>query len=426
MKILYLVHQFYPEYYTGTEKFLLQVSKMMQQSGNQVKVLTYSFEDDAKFDQQWRDILIRDYTYQGISVRAIKHKNIPEDIHVSLDHPAVNEFADEFIQKEKPDVVHVVHSMRVGGIAHKLPQMGVPYIVTLTDFFLLCPKYTLVTSQGSLCRGPKQGQVCKSMCPELSTKLITQRLRKGKALLSNAKAIISPSHFLASIFQEEYPDLNIQVINHGLIYRLLKRNTKIFEPNSPITFCYAGSINKHKGVHLLLEAFKQLKNKQATLKIYGSGPDAGYVDSIKKLATQDSRIEFRGVYQPHEVGEILTSIDVIVMPSLWHENAPIILREGLACNVPMIASNNGGAAETISHEQTGFLFEMGNSAELLSLLERVCKNPTILNDIKLGIDKEMVPTVEQEAYAYRLQYQNAIQLAGAITASNTNPAEAYR
>jgi hypothetical protein len=51
VKIIYLIHQFYPEFYTGTEKFILNLASMMQKAGNKVKVVTYSFYEDSIYDQ---------------------------------------------------------------------------------------------------------------------------------------------------------------------------------------------------------------------------------------------------------------------------------------------------------------------------------------------------------------------------------------
>jgi hypothetical protein len=66
MKIVYLVHQFYPECYTGTEKFVLNLSGMVQKAGNRVKVITYSFYEDSFYDQRRGEILCKDFLYKGI------------------------------------------------------------------------------------------------------------------------------------------------------------------------------------------------------------------------------------------------------------------------------------------------------------------------------------------------------------------------
>lgn len=66
MKVIYLVHQFYPEFYSGTEKVVLNIASMTQKSGNIVKVITYSFCNDTFFDNETNGMLSREYSYKGI------------------------------------------------------------------------------------------------------------------------------------------------------------------------------------------------------------------------------------------------------------------------------------------------------------------------------------------------------------------------
>jgi len=159
MKIVYLVHQFYPECYTGTEKFVLNLSSMMQKAGNRVKVIPYSFYQDAFYDQRRGKILCKEFLYKGIPVLAIKHKQLPDDLHHAIGNTALAEIADDLINREQPDIVHIAHTMRVGALAQALKPLGIPYILTLTDFFLSCPKVNLVPSRQPLCSAPNRAKL---------------------------------------------------------------------------------------------------------------------------------------------------------------------------------------------------------------------------------------------------------------------------
>ena len=146
MKIVYLIHQFYPEFYTGTEKFILNLASMMQKAGNKVKVVSYSFYEDSFYDQTRGAILWKEFVYQGLPVLSLKHRQIPPDLNHTLGGTGLSEIARELIRREKPNIVHVGHPMRVSALVHALPTLRTPYIITLTDFFLACPKVILVTS----------------------------------------------------------------------------------------------------------------------------------------------------------------------------------------------------------------------------------------------------------------------------------------
>ena len=405
MKIVYLIHQFYPEFYTGTEKFILNLSTMMQKAGNRVKIISYSFYQDSFYDQSRGEILYKEFTYQGIPILALKHKKIPDDLNHALGNKALSEAAGDLITGERPEVVHVGHTMRIGALAHALPPLGVPYILTLTDFFLACPKVNLVTSRQTLCHGPELGVACGKLCPELQADYVATRLEAAKNLLFDAKLVVAPSAFVAQVFTQEFPGLEVKVISHGVSFHRLKRNEKSYASHDRIVFCYAGSFNPHKGIHLLVEAFKGIRSNNALLKIYGSGPDQLYVDNLVRMAGGNASIEFCGLYSEDKTGEILSNVDVVVIPSLCYESYSMTLHEAMACDVPVVAADSGAMAEKIKDGVNGFLFRMGDSEHLRAVLQKIVDGPAVLNPLKRNIDLMVIPAVEQEAYTYARAYR---------------------
>jgi len=409
MKILYLIHQFYPEYYTGTEKIILNLARMMQISGNKVTVITYSFYKDSSYNQRIGNILFKEFIYRGIRVIALRHKKIPKDINRALDNKDMSKVATDLISLAKPDVVHVGHPMRVGELVKVLRHLNIPYIITLTDFFLICPKFTLITSMNTLCCGPKGGSACRNLCPEFHHDFITRRLKIAREILFHAKSVVSLSRFHASMFKKELQDLEIKIIAHGLRYSTLKRNEKNHSKGDRIVFCYTGSLNPHKGVHILIDAFKKVCSKSALLKIYGSGSEKSYIDRLMAMAKEDQRIEFCGLYSEELVGQIMENVDVIIIPSLWYETYCLVLHEALACNLPVIASDVGVMSEKIKDGLNGFLFKMGDLSHLKEVLQKLVDDPTILNTMKHDINRIVIPSVEQEACIYERAYDQIVR-----------------
>ena len=419
MKIVYLIHQFYPEFYTGTEKFILNLSRMVQKAGNRVKVITYSFYEDSFYDQRWGEILGKEFTYKGIPILALRHKRLPDNLNHAIGNMALTEIAGDVISLERPDIVHMGHTMRVGALVQALGPLGIPYILTLTDFFLACPKVNLVPSRQPLCSGPEGGQACGRLCPELQSNYIDERLEAAKKILFNARLLVAPSAFVAGVFNREFPGLEVKVINHGLNFQRLKRNDKSYESCDRIVFCYAGSFNFHKGTHLLVEAFKGISSRNAVLKMYGSGPDQLYVNNLMTMAAENDNIEFCGLYSEDETGEILSSVDVIVIPSLCYESYSMILHEALACNVPVVATDLGGLAEKIRDGVNGFLFKLGDSRHLQAVLQKIANAPALLNPLKRNINNVVIHGVEQEAYTYVRAYRTAQDSRGSRRGTGT-------
>lgn len=408
MKIIFLIHQFYPEAYTGTEKFVLNIARMMQRLGNKVKVITYSFYEGSDYDHDEGGILFRELTYRGIPVLALKYRRIPEDIHTGLRNNELRRLAKAIVEKEAPDLVHVGHPMRITELIRAASELGVPYVMTLTDYWLLCPKFILVTSEGSLCPGPDGGAVCGRFCKEFRGPFIETRLNECRKILEGAAGLFSPSRFLASMFEKEYTGLKVKVLPHGISRACIRENLRKYEGGEPVTFLYGGSFNEFKGVHVLVEAFRKLPHDHIGLEVYGSGPTDAHRDRLMELAKGDSRIRFKGVYEENEVGDILNGTDVVVIPSLWYENYPLVLHEALACRVPVVASGVGGMAEKIKDGENGFTFAVGDSDALMKVLDRISRNPEILNGIKGNKERFFVPTVEQEAFLYQREYMKVL------------------
>jgi glycosyltransferase involved in cell wall biosynthesis len=400
MKIIYLVHQFYPEFNTGTEKFVFNNAFMAQKFGNKVKVVTYSFRDNKEFTEENNEILTRNYIFQGIPVLAFKFRNPPNFFDISHDNPQLNTLAKKYIEKENPDVIHVGHPMRVYGFLKTAIDLGIPYIITLTDFFMLCPKVILAPNNYSLCGGPSGGNTCRALCSEIETEFIRKRLAEAEFTLRKAKALVAPSSFVKKIFIKEFNDLNFNVIHHGIQHKYIKQNNKVHMKGDSLTFGFAGTIMQHKGVHLLLDSFGRIEHQNTKLKIYGSGPK-NYLDQLQRKINNDKRVTINGEFTSEQLGDIFKEIDVMIIPSMCYENYSMVLHEAFASNIPVIVTNLGGLAEKVEDGFNGFTFPMGNSEELRNKIKMIVEDPTILNGLKDNIRKFMIiPKIEQEVYEY--------------------------
>ncbi len=407
MRILYIVHQWYPKHYTGTEKFVLNVSSMLQRAGHFVKVGTYD-QSQEMIGEQNGNMLSEEYVYNSIPALGIRHTTVPADIHIGLENSDMLRFARELFKRENDyDLVHIGHSMRLAGFAQAAMEAGIPYVMTLTDFWMECPKGTLTTSSQTLCGGPEGGEACSRLCPELEPEWIKARLRLAKDVLSGAHALVSPSRFLASVFKKEFPDLDIQVIPHGMDYQYLVASDKTYQKNDPIVFGFCGSILPHKGVHILIEAFTRLEHSNAKLMLFGSSYGNDEYDArLRRLANGDSRIHFCGSYKAENVGAIMGNFDVMVVPSVWYENYPLAIHEAFACGIPVVASNIGGMAEKVKDFVTGLTFQVGDHNDLKLKLSMIVENPEMLNEIKRTIISP--PLIEEEAYMYERLYNDIL------------------
>ena len=394
MKLLYLVHQFFPKHYTGTERLTLDLCLQMQRMGYHPTVLTYEPDPGVEgFEKLTDKILIKRYLHGAIPVLALKHSGSADICNVF--DPSV----EEAFQKLglDCDLVHVCHPMWLSSIAKACKSRGTPLVMTLTDSWLLCPN-ALIDYGFRLCNGPEAGDRCILHC-KLPLK---SRYEQAKTLYYMADEVAAASNFLYTLFRSNGWNRKIKIIPHSVDYRYVKRAD--ISSQEKITLAFVGSIAWHKGVHVLIKAIRDVHNNNIRLKVYGSpGDQPAYFKALLDLAQGDDRIQFLDPFEIEALPEIMKDISVIVIPSTYYENYPLVMLIALAYKVPAIVSNIGGMPEVIKEGFNGFLFEMGDTAELTEIIERIAREPGILERLKRNI---VLPRrTEEEALDYENIYK---------------------
>ncbi|MFQ5941174.1 MAG: glycosyltransferase family 4 protein [Nitrososphaerales archaeon] len=400
MRILFVVHQFFPVYYTGTERLVLNLAKQMQRMGHYVKVLTYAFGETDGFRREG-DFLIKEYQYQGLPVISIRHKTVPSDIHFTIFDTSTEQLLEKIFSSEEFDIIHLSHAMRVGSIIRVAQKKKIPIILTLTDFWMMCPRATSVTVKGELSRSPDGGLACVEKCYEETWKdRIISRLNEAHDIMKVVDFVAAPTYFLADRIKTEF-NRDVKVVRHGIdyVYYDIKPNENVKQKYDNVIFGYIGTILPHKGLHIVMEALKLLKNENIRVKIYGHYFDQKeYHDNLVNMTRGDDRVVFLGQYKDEDLNEIMNEIDCILVPSIWWENSPLTALTSLAFKVPVLTTNVGGVAELVKDGVNGFNFEIGNPASLAKMMKKITENPEILSEIKSGIVRPR--RLEEEAFEY--------------------------
>jgi glycosyltransferase involved in cell wall biosynthesis len=416
LRVVLTIHHFPPNYSAGAEVYAFRLAGWLVGQGHEVEVVCVeSIAHEGGFKNQ-HDI------YEGISVWRL-HYNLaeaPDPFRQSFDNPTIGRWFAGFLQQVQPDIVHVnsCYLLSASTIA-ATKQQALPLVVTLHDFWFVCPRITLLKPTNELCTVPESVAEC-AWCLAMEKRRFrwSEAVTRGAAgalaqrwlvwppvagvlgmrldaheiatrrnlvldALKQADVILSPSEFLRSVFVG-------QGINGAQIrYSRLGLDTShwITPPASvqgspeELRISYIGQLSPHKGVHLLIEAFNRLRlsGRRARLKIYG-GLNAfpGYVRSLRRAARGNPAIEFAGRFDNHRVAEVLGETDVVVVPSIWYENSPITIMEALTTGTPVVASNLGGMPELVHHDVNGLLFEVGNAADLADQLQRLVDEPELV------------------------------------------------
>jgi glycosyltransferase involved in cell wall biosynthesis len=443
-RVLLTVHKFFPHHKAGTELLTLKVAQELKHRGYETLVLTANPPDlDARFKGGPET---SEYEYEGIRVKVVEEALRLKDNTFSTEYynPTIREHFKSIVTDFAPDMVHIFHAQNLSSsIIDESLEQRLPVVYSATDFWFICPVVQLKRPDGTICRGPAPLAANCLTCytpalfppvEEFSSALekrfpIYQTTQRLSAPLSNfvgdaayaiykasklpaavgatvnrpnvlrtaankVSAITVPTALMRELFVEN--GINSNLIHHvpfGIDTAPLEAcRTKSKSEHLRIGFI--GTLFEHKGVDVLIKAFLTLpEEKQACLRIYGDAkqfPD--YSTSLKKLASNgsenSSRISFEGTFPNDQLGPVLSNLDVLVVPSRWYENTPLVIQSALASKTPVVATNLGGMSELIHHGVNGLLFELNNSDSLAQQLLRLVSEPALLPKLISGIKPE--------------------------------------
>lgn len=449
MKILLVSHFFPPTHNAGAEKRTLGYALSLLGLNHEVQVVCAGKWDEGR--KHWNGYV--DEIYQDIPVRRIhlNWKLAPDPNRYLYNNPVVEQHLRKWLEEWKPDVVHITSCMTLSAsVINAAKDQDIPVVLTLTDFWFICPRISLLRSNGSLCNGLTSDWEClkcltantkayrglNAVMPEAATATVlkwvsrhpTLSKRRGlrgmaldmedrKKYLENALKMVdyisAPSKSLSDTIENSAVTQPIRVIQSGHDLSWLKEDSFKIESRI-IRIGYIGQIIPLKGVHVLVSAFVDSEvNKDAKLVIYGSTEkDSEYMAELKAMlkAKPEVPIKFAGGFPHEQLGKVLSEIDVLIVPSLWMENNPRVIQEAFASKTPVIASNVGGISEFVQHGINGLLFERGDADDLARQLQILVDEPGLLEKLKVGVPK--VKTIEEEIVEFGHIYQALITRSG--------------
>lgn len=434
MRILLISHFFPPNRTAGAEKRALGYALELQKLGHSAQVVCAGDWDAGK--QHWNGFT--DEVYQGIPVRRVNFNWAQaSDPNRSLyDNPLVEAQLDRWLEEWQPDVVHIISLVTLAaGAVRAVKKHGLPVVFTLTDFWMICPKISLVRGDGTLCSGQTTSWDClkcllwktrayqglNRVLGESKTRAALERASRtpkinrmrglrGMALDMDDRrrvmaeiapmfdCITAPSTFLGSVMDKSgLFGRQVRIIHSGHDLAWLNDMPEK-RPLKLVRLGYIGQLIPVKGVDLLIRAFQAADVEgKAELLIYGDAAShPKFASSLEAIARDSESIRFMGSFPHSRLGQVLAGMDVLVVPSQWHENNPRVIQEAFAGKTPVIASNVGGIAEFIQHGVNGLLFQYDQEDQLCDQIRRVVNEPVLVGELQRGIGKIRTITEEVE------------------------------
>lgn len=405
MRVGLVTHGFPPKETHGTEWHSYLLAKELSKR-HKVHVFSRGWGEDYS---EYAEV------FDGIPVKRMNtpppQRRFPDTY---IDDRVALSFSD-FLQDLKPDMIHIQHCIGLGmSLLEVSIERRIPILLFLHDFYLMCHRVFLLKPDGQLCNGPKGQRYCADcilafdhlLSEGKARELGLMRYHYVQGLLSNVNQILAPSEFVKETFRANFPTIcKIIVCPLGLDLRLKEDFEK--KESRRLRFGYIGQSYPYKGVHVLVEAFKDLGAKDVELRIHGGG-EPGYVSSLRKDASK-SNILFSGPYGHEELGRILSEIDVFVMPSTCHESFSFTIREALSVGIPVVVSNVRAQADAITEGFNGLHFKNGDPDDLREKLQRIMEEPGLLTKLSNNAKKTPIPRIRKQAEQLESLYWKLVE-----------------
>ncbi len=399
MKILLVTEYFYPQSSGGTELYVYNLAKALQNKLYQVEVLSVSNSKQIQSN------------YNGLTVHYIPFNNNFSTHVITGEKPADNlDYFINTVQAINPTIVHF-HTLTTSISAfhvEAIKQHGFKTALTSHIAAATCLRGTLMQNGTKVCDGKIEKQKClccylqnKSVpkplhqlasaiirsvgFPETLTKVVDRKQNELLKLKLNLDKLIVVSNWQKAVFKQN----NFEEIKTALCRQAIetRKVVTVKKNQTKLVIGFLGRISAIKGLHILLKALKNISNENFELKIAAIPvlEESVYYQQQKQQVENMTDATWIENLPNEKVSSFLAELDVLCVPSQCLETGPFVVYEALSQSVPVLGSNLGGIKELITEGKNGWLFPHQNTNYLSKLIASFIlqkTNGNILSDVE--------------------------------------------
>jgi glycosyltransferase involved in cell wall biosynthesis len=459
LRILHAIHDFLPRHHAGSEIYAFELGRA-QAARHHVSILCADYDPSRRHGHvTWR-------VHGGVPVIEIANNWVCSSFADTYRAPAIAEQIAHVLAAVQPDVLHVHNLLNLSFDVPAIARArGIRVVATLHDYTLLCASggQRIHRAEEHVCRSidPDRCARCFRESPffaqmsiarmgratgtsallhrigawinrrapavvqhlsraaraapavPVSSDEITARLAGAREVFDHVDLFVAPSPSIASEFVRFGVDKKkIRVSDYGFMpLRRLRAKTR----STRLRIGYVGTLVWHKGVHVLLDAVRTLPSAAYELKIFGD-PEV-FPEYTARLRTTAAGlpVQFMGAFGRERTADVYEQLDVLVVPSLWLENSPLVIHEAFMAGVPVIGARMGGIADLIRHGENGLLYEATSATALAAAIRGLFDRPGRLAEFARRLPK--VKSIEADAAEWESAYEEVLghrMVAGAI------------
>jgi len=450
LRVLHAIHDFLPRHRAGSEIYAAQLCKALAPR-HHVTIVCADYDPVRVHGQlTWR-------LHDDVPVVEIANNWVCASFEDTYRSPLMSARLEQVLDIVQPQVVHAHNLLN---LSFDLPAAararGIPVVATLHDYTLVCASggQRLHRAESHVCRtidtsrcarcfvespfytqaavGPVAAAVAgsgllqravtsaRNTSPALfdaaaramanarrfpvSDADMKERLAQARRVFDEVTLFVAPSRSIADEFIALGLDRSrVRVSDYG--FPRVTRPTRA-AAGARLRIGFVGTLAWHKGAHVLLDALRRLSGDKYELQIHGDVkvfPD--YVADLRRRA-QGMPVRFMGRFDEAQAMAAYGGFDVLVVPSLWLENSPLVIHEAFQAGVPVVGSRIGGTADLVTDGVNGRLYDPASPAELAAILSSLLDSPAQLKAWAAALPA--VKTIEEDARAWERTYQEVI------------------
>jgi len=375
MRVLQIHKSFHPR--GGADTFFFKTCDLLTERGHEVA--HFSTLHPKNHASPYSSYFVGGFTDEDMSQLGIarKARAFVRGIY-SLD---ARKNLECLVRDFKPDIAHA-HSINYQlspSIFDVFRHSGIPLVVTLHDYHIICGAGTLQTG-GSVCercRGGRHYNLLLHSCywslPASLMGTLSHYLHDFRGSWNCASKLLVPSRFLL----EKLVEFGIppeRIIHLPIFIDFPEQMPEQGFAGDYVL--YFGRLDANKGVDVLLEAMQGLDCK---LLMIGDGPLSAWAEEqIKVQAKNVERMRF--VSSREALRGYIERAAFSVVPSVWYENQPAVVLESYAMGRPVIGSRMGGIPELIEDGHTGLLATPGDPVDWHEKIRFLFERPDLCRE----------------------------------------------
>jgi len=423
LRILHAIHDYLPRHRAGSEIYAARLCRELALRHHVTVVCAEYNPARPHGDLTWR-------LHDDLPVVEIANNWACRTFADTYRPPIISARLAQVLDMVQPHILHVHNLLN---LSFDLPATararGIPVVATLHDYTLVCPSggQRIHRAESHVCRAidvsrcarcfpqspfyaqaaasPLAGAVSRSALlrrtlasardhlPRLTQAAaaaagrarrhlevtpadVAERLARARTIFEQVDLFVAPSASIADEFAAlGLPRSKIRVADYG--FAPLPRAER-GKTTGRLRIGFVGTLVWHKGLHVLLDAVSRLPADTFELLIHGDTrmfPE--YVADLRRRAA-GLPVRFAGTFDAAQAPSVYAGLDLLVVPSLWLENSPLVIHEAFQAGIPVVGARIGGIVGLIHDGLAGRLYDPESPAELAAVLQSVIDDPAQL------------------------------------------------